>query len=95
MLYYDRIDISDWIDWKVTTGKNLCFVTIGFFYHGCEFQDTACNGCHDLMMLNVNICDITIVTVKDIDYRCAIHEISKYESIQLLENSILDDCGHI
>ena len=47
------------------------------------------------MMICVNISDITIATVKGIDYRCAIHEISKYEAIQLLENSILDNCGHI
>ena len=42
-------------------------------------------------MLCVNI---TIVTVKGIDYRCVIHEISKSEAIQLLENSIFDDCGN-
>ena len=92
MLYNDRIDISDWIDpAKGNSNKEFMLCRNWFFYHGFEFQNSVCYGCHDLRMLCVNI---TIVTVKGIDYRCAIHEISKSEAIQLLENSIFDDCGN-
>ena len=33
----------------------------------------------------VNISDTTIITVKGVDFRCIIHDISKSEAIRLLE----------
>ena len=41
-------------------------------------------------MLSVNISDISIITVKNVDYRCIIHNISKSEAINLLENYVLN-----
>ena len=61
------------------------------FNHGLEFQDSVCNVCHDSTMLS----GIAIITIKNVDYRCIIHEISKSEAINLLENSALEDCGYI
>ena len=46
-------------------------------------------------MLSVNICDIAIINVKNIDYRCIIHNIRKSEAINLLKNSVLKDHGYI
>ena len=66
-----------------------------FFNHGFKFQDSICNGCHDVTMLNLNIRDIAIITVKNLDYRCIIYNISKSEAINLLENSVLEDRGYI
>ena len=34
--------------------------------------------------------DIDIITIKNFDYRCIIHNISKYEAINLLKNAVLD-----
>ena len=65
-----------------------------FFNNGFKFQDAVCNGCHDLTMLSVNISDITIITVKNVDYRCVIHNISRSEAINLLESSVLEDRGY-
>ena len=45
-------------------------------------------------MLSVNISDITIITVKNVDYRCVIHNISRSEAINLLESSVLEDRGY-
>ena len=45
-------------------------------------------------MLRLNISDITIITVKLVNYCCIIHDISKSDAIILLENSLLDD-GYI
>ena len=53
------------------------------------FSDYVWNACHDLTMLIVNISDIEIITVKNVDYCCIIHNVSKYEAIHLLENSVL------
>ena len=45
-------------------------------------------------MLSVTISDIAIITVKNVDYRCIIHSISKYEVINLLKNSVLEDLAY-
>ena len=46
-------------------------------------------------MLCIDISDIALMTVKNVDYRCIIHSISKSEAINLLENSVLEDRGYI
>ena len=66
-----------------------------FFNHGFKFQDSACNGCHDLSMLSFNKSGITIITVKNVDYHCIIHNISKPEAINSLKNSVLEDAGYM
>ena len=47
------------------------------------------------MMLYVNINDIPIVTVKNVDYCCINHDISKSEAINLLKNSLLENHWYI
>ena len=46
-------------------------------------------------MLSVNISSIPIITVKNVDYRYITHNIRKSEAINLLKNSVLEDCGYI
>ena len=58
---------------------------------GFKLQDF---GCHDLTMLSVNINDIAIITIKNVDYGRIVHNISKYEAINLLENCVLEDHGY-
>ena len=48
-----------------------------------------------LTMSSLKISDIAIIIVKDVDYHFIIHDISKSEAIQLLENSVLEDRGCI
>ena len=66
-----------------------------FFNHGFKFQYYVCNGCHDLTMLSVNISDIAIITVKNVNYRYIIHNISKSEAINLLKNCVFQNRGYI
>ena len=66
-----------------------------FVNPGFKFQDYICNGCHDLTVLCVNISDITVITVKNADYCCIFYDINKSEPINLLNNSVLDDCANI
>ena len=58
----------------------------GFLNHGFKFQNSVCNGWHDLTKVSVNISDIAIITVENVDY-CSIIYNSKYELINLLKNS--------
>ena len=84
--------------------KNVWFATIGFYLnHGLNHVfngspmyviDPLCNGCHDLSMLSVNTSNIAIITVKNVDYRCIIHN-SKSEAVNLLKNRVLEDRGYI
>ena len=53
------------------------------------------NDCHGLLMLRINISDITIVAVKEVDNCFIIQDIKKSEAINLLENSLLDDHWYI
>ena len=46
------------------------------------------------VMTSFKTCDITITTVKGIDYSFIIYDISKYDPNNLLENLVLDDCGY-
>ena len=96
MLYYDRIDIREGIDpTKSNKSKERMICHYWFFNQGFKFQDSVCNGCHDLTMLSVNISDIVIITTENVDYRCIIHNISKSEAMNLFENSVLEDCEYI
>ena len=65
-----------------------------FFNHGFKFQYSVCNGCYDLSMMCINISDIAFITVKNVDYRCIMYNITKSEAINLLENSMLEDRGY-
>ena len=65
------------------------------FSHGFNFQNYACNGCHDLTTLSVNISDIAIIIVKNVNYCCILHNIMNSEATNLLENSILEDRRYI
>ena len=61
-----------------------------FFNHGFKFQDSVCNGCHDLTILSVNISELllSLLKMENVDYRCIIHNISKSEAIDLFKNSV-------
>ena len=86
MLHYNKIYISEGIDPTKSNRSNECMVChYWFFYHGLKFQDSVCNGFHDLIILCLNISDILIITVKNVDYLCIIHNISKSEASNLLE----------
>ena len=73
MLYCDRIYISEGINLAKSRNKQCMICHYSLFNHGFKFQDSACNGCHDLTVFSVNISDIAIIPVKNVHYRCIIH----------------------
>ena len=61
MLYYNRIYTSEGMDLDKSNNSKECIICQYFFFnHGFKFQDYACNGCHDLLMLCLDISDIDI-----------------------------------
>ena len=64
-----------------------------FFNHRIKFQNSVCNGCHDLRILCLNISDIGIITVKNVDCCYIIYDTNKSEEINLLKNYVLENRG--
>ena len=86
MLHFDRIDMRKGVDVAKSNNNVSCEIV----NHGFKFQYSICYGVHDLTMLYFSSSNIVIITVKGADYCCIIHDVSKPESIHLLEN-----CGNI
>ena len=63
MLQYERIDISEGIDFDKTNKSVECMIwyskDIGF-----KYQPYACNGCHDFSMIVQNLDDFLILRAK-------------------------------
>ena len=55
---------------------------VWFCNPGFKFQDSVCNGCHDVAILCLNISNVAIITVANVGYRCMIYNISKFEAIK-------------
>ena len=93
MLYYDRIDVSEEIDSNKTSASKECDVCHYWYFlnYSFKFQLIVCNSCHDLLMMSINLSDISILNIKGPDYCCIISLISKNEAINLLQNSNLTE----
>ena len=75
---------------RQVTQKSVIFVTIGIFLDkGFKFQPNVCNGCHDILMMSMNLSDIAILNINRADYCCIISGISRSETIILMQNNDL------
>ena len=68
--------------------------------HYCYFKDTGfkyqpyvCNRCYDFSMIDQKLHDFLMLRVKSVDYRCCVVNMSKKDTISLLNNSALDNKG--
>ena len=92
MIYYDRIDLSEGIDFtKSNSSKEHLVCHYWYFYHVFKFQKSVSIGSHELLIISPNINNISIIAVKVILYYSIIYDVSKSDAINLLENSVLDD----
>ena len=62
MLYYDRIDVSEGIDVNKTSASKECDICYCWYFldYSFKYQANACNRCHDLLMMSINLSDIAI-----------------------------------
>ena len=65
MLYYDRIDISEGIDVNKTSESKKCDICQYWYFleKGFKFEPYVCNGYHDVLMMSMNLTDITILNI--------------------------------
>ena len=70
MLYFDRIVVSERIDVnKTSESKEWDICQYWYFLDkGFKFQTNVCNGCHDLLMMSMNLSDIAILNIKGSNY---------------------------
>ena len=54
-------------------------------------QPDVCNGCHDVLMMSINLSIITILSIRGVDYFCVINGISKGKTINVLQNADLTE----
>ena len=72
--------------------KSVIVVTICIVLDkGIKFQTNICNGCHDILMVTININDIAISSIHDADYHCFVSGISKNDAVNLLQNAYLTE----
>ena len=74
MLYLDRIGVSKINHVNKTNKSKEIFFTI--FDKAFKFQADLCNGCHDVLMISVNLTEFAILEIYGADNRCIINEIS-------------------
>ena len=93
MLCYDRIDVSERIDVNKTSESKECNVCHYWYFlnKSFKFQPNVCNGCHDLLVMSMNLSDIAILSIKGAAYHCIISRISKNEAIMLMQNADLTE----
>ena len=65
MLYYDRIDFFEGTDVNKTSMSKECDICHYwcFLNKGFKFQPNVCNGCHDLLMMSMDLSDLDILTL--------------------------------
>ena len=56
-----------------------------------RFQQNACNRCHDLLIMSMNLSVISILNIKGSNYCCIIGLISKNEAINPMKNANLTE----
>ena len=88
MLYYDRIDVSEGTDVietvQIKRQRYLSLLVV--LDKGFKFQLDVSNGCHDFLMVYMDLSNIAILNIKGADYCCIISRISKSEAINLMQN---------
>ena len=58
---------------------------------GFKFQPNICNGCHELLVISMNLSDIAILNIKSVDYCSISNRISITEFINLMQNHDLTE----
>ena len=95
MLEYERIDVSEGIDFNKSNKSKQCDICHYWYIleKNFRYQPYICNGCHDLMQKAMNFNDFAIDSIKGSDYRINFSYMSKNDTINLLNNSVIDKKG--
>ena len=95
MLQYEKIDVSEGIDINKSNKSRECMTChLWYFKHiGYKFELHVCNKCHHISMVAYELESIAMLSVKGVDYRCILWNMTKTDAIIRLNNSKLNDKG--
>ena len=84
MPYYD---VSEGIYVNKTSESKECDICHYwcFLDKGFKFQQHLWNGCHDVLMMSMNLSHISIQNIHGADYHCIIIGVSKSDAINLMK----------
>ena len=70
MVFFDRIDVFEGPDVNKTSALKECYVCHYWYFlnYSFKFQPNACNRCHDLLMMSMNLSGIAILNIQGSDY---------------------------
>ena len=93
MLKYDRIDISEGIDINKINASKECDICHYWYFldRNFNYEPYLCNGFQDLMQKALNFNDAAIVSIKGNDYTVHFWYMSKDDSINIKNNSNLNE----
>ena len=76
MLYFHRIDVSEGIDVNKRSASKECDICHYWYFLNYSFksQPNVNNRCHDLLMMFMNLCNISILNIKGSDH-CTKNEV--------------------
>ena len=89
-MQYERITDDEGIDHnKNSNTSRFCGVYRFWFFVNKNFnyEDYACNGCHNLLMMAFSLDNIAVLNVGNVFYRCIFMGISKNEGLKRLNNA--------
>ena len=92
-IYFYSIDISKGSDVDKTSESKECNIYHFWYFLDTrfKFQSDACNGCHDVLVLPMNLSIIAILNIHGTDHYNFISKISNSEAINLMKNIDLTD----
>ena len=95
MIFYERIDKSEGIDFNKGKNSAKCMICNYYYFKdiGFKYQPYVCNGCHDFSMTVQNVTDFFVGTIKYVDYRVYVTGADKKAVVFILNNSDLSDKG--
>ena len=95
MLQYGKTNVSGGIDTnKASASKEYMFCHYWYFQDvGFKFEPHVCNKCYDVLMTAYELKNTGVLNVKDVDFMCILWGISIDETVNRLNNSVLEDKG--
>ena len=93
MLQYERIDISEGIDFDKSDKSKECMICHYWYFKdtGYKYEPHVCNKCHNLLMVVYYLKNFMLLDIKGIDYKCYVFNMNSSDANNLLNNSWLDN----
>ena len=88
---FGRTNLSEEINVSKTSTSKKCDICHYWYFldKGFKFQPYVWNGCHDELMMSMNLSDIAILNINGVNYPCIINGISKSEAVNITQKSNL------